>query len=81
MADPAEFQGSPTKLSAKQRKAYEFPVGSRFMLNDQVYYVRKAYFEMNTHMRLLHGSVNDEIVHLENLRRDAAEDENFKVLA
>jgi hypothetical protein len=71
----------PVKMSAKQRRAYDFPQGVRFLMNGEVYYVRKAFSEMNTQMRQLHGLVSDEIVMLSSLQKEAEEDEDFTVLA
>lgn len=68
------------KMTPKQRKAYDFPVGSSFILQGHVFKVRTAYFEMNTQMRRLHGETSDEVTYLSALQREAFDDDGFQIL-
>lgn len=70
----------PRKISTKERGKYEFPVNSKFMLDGIVYTVRKAYFEMNTHMRQILGDDGQEIVMLRSLQKDAQSDDDFLII-
>lgn len=70
----------PRKLTVADKKKYDFPVGSSFMLDGHQYTVRKAYFEMNCDMRKLYTEGNEQVETLVSLRKAAIEDDEFMVV-
>lgn len=67
-------------LKPKVKMAYNFPVGTQFMLEGTVYRVRKAMKEMNTDMRLVQSPNGEEIFTLTTLRNDAVRDSGFMIV-
>jgi hypothetical protein len=75
----------PRQLSRKEADKFDFPVGTKFMLSSTdnipaIFTVRKAYFEMNTHMRQVHGDDGLEIIMLRSLQKDASGDPQFRLI-
>lgn len=59
---------------------YDFPVGSQFVINETKWTVRKIISSDNADLRLINSGYTEETVPLMSLRKDAADDVNFKVL-